>query len=177
MHVLQEILKHNSNTENHEILQERINKTRKMASPENIQIESQTVVKSKSDNSISSSASSLGPPLLDEEELKAISEATASADASYVPSQSLLSSNSPYPLIRNVDGLSLRRFNPNPSKFFAKDVIIPLRGKLNVPVHVTTSGSIVDYTLKSKDFDIGFGVSAEREDGITVVKVSFCPNI
>lgn len=170
MHVLQEILKHDSDIENKEAHQNRHSQTDDMVSSENTQTESQTVIKSNLDSSNSSSAPSLGPPVLDEEELKAISEATASADASYAPSQSLLSSNSPYPLIRNVDGLSLRRFNPHPSKFFAKDVIIPLRGKLNVPVHVTTSGSIVDYTIQSKDFDIGFGVSAEREDGITVVK-------
>jgi hypothetical protein len=105
-------------------------------------------------------------------ESEAIAMATKAADESYVPSQSLMSSSSPYPLIRSVDGISLKKYNPDPSRFSAKDVIVPLRGKLNVPIHVTVSGSIVDYTVESKDFDIGFGVVAEREEGVTVVKVS-----
>mmetsp|Transcript_1388 Transcript_1388/g.2527 ORF Transcript_1388/g.2527 Transcript_1388/m.2527 type:complete len:328 (+) Transcript_1388:239-1222(+) len=103
-------------------------------------------------------------------ETEAIALATKAADESYVPSQSLMSSSSPYPLIRSVDGISLKKYNPDPSRFSAKDVIVPLRGKLNVPIHVTVSGSIVDYTVESKDFDIGFGVVAEREEGVTVVK-------
>ncbi len=103
---------------------------------------------------------------------EAISMATKAADESYQPSQSLLSSSSPYPLIRSVDGISLKTYNPEPSRFSAKDVIVPLRGNLNVPIHVTASGSVVDYQVECKDFDIGFGVVAEREEGVTVVKVS-----
>jgi hypothetical protein len=83
-----------------------------------------------------------------------------------------LTSSSPYPLIRSVDGISLKRYNPDPSRFSAKDVIVPLRGQLNIPIHVVTSGSVVDYTVESKGFDIGFGIEAEREEGVTVVKVS-----
>lgn len=166
MHLIQEVVRHDSEFLNQDSSIENMTSTEK-------ETESlKGTMNHKSDESITSSASSFSPPSLDESEMKAIAEATAAADANYVPSQTLLSSNSPYPLIRSVDGLSLKRFNPNPSKFCAKDVIIPLRGKLNVPVHVTTSGSIVDYIIKSKDFDIGFGVTAEREEGITVVKVS-----
>lgn len=166
MHIIQEVVRHDSEF----VDQNSSEKLDRMNSTEKETESLKGTNNHKSDESISSSASSFSPPALDESELKAIAEATASADANYVPSQTLLSSNSPYPLMRSVDGLSLKRFNPNPSKFSAKDVIIPLRGKLNVPVHVTTSGSIVDYIIKSKDFDIGFGVTAEREEGITVVK-------
>lgn len=103
-------------------------------------------------------------------EAEAISIATKAADENYQPSQSNLASSSPYPLIRSVDGIALKTYNTEPSRFSAKDVVIPLRGNLNVPIHVTTSGSIVDYTVECKDFDVGFGVIAEREEGVTVVK-------
>lgn len=105
-------------------------------------------------------------------EARAIAEATASADASYTPPVSLLNSSSPYPLIRSVDGMSLKKYNPAPSVFTARGVPVPLRGVLNVPIHVTIGGSVVDYTVESKDFDIEFGVVAEREEGVTVVSVS-----
>jgi hypothetical protein len=108
--------------------------------------------------------------LEDSSDAEAIALATKAADENYVPSQSLLNSSSPYPLIRSVDGISLKRYNPDPSLFYAKDVIVPLRGTLNVPIHVTTSGSIVDYTVDCAGYDIGFGITAEREEGVTVVK-------
>lgn len=110
-------------------------------------------------------------PILPEEEADAIAEATKAAYENYKPSQSLLKNPSPYPLIRSVDGISLKKYNAEPSVFSAKDVIVPLRGKFSVPVHVTSSGSIVDYTVESTNFDVGFGIVAEREEGVTVVKV------
>jgi len=119
---------------------------------------------SPSESAISSSSSQ-------QTEAQAISIATKAADENYQPSQSLLSSSSPYPLIRSVDGISLKTYNSEPSRFSAKDVMVPLRGNLNVPIHVTASGSVVDYVVECKDFDIGFGVIAEREEGVTVVKV------
>lgn len=105
-----------------------------------------------------------------ETEMEAIAEATKVADESYKPSQSLLQSSSPYPLIRSVDGISLKTYNSNPSRFSATDMNVPLRGKLNVPIHVTSSGSVVEFTVECKDYDIGFGISAEREEGVTIVK-------
>eukprot|EP01083_Nonionella_stella_P048997 130702_1 len=104
-----------------------------------------------------------------EVEAKAIAEATLSANASYTPPASLLNSPSPYPLIRSVDGMSLKKYNPAPSIFTARGVPVPLRGKLNVPIHVTIGGSVVEYSVESEDYDIGFGVVAEREEGVTVV--------
>lgn len=105
----------------------------------------------------------------EELEAKAIAEATASANANYTPPTSTLNSPSPYPLIRSVDGMSLKKYNATPSIFTARDVPVPLRGKFTVPIHVTLGGSIVEYTVASKDYDIGFGIVAEREEGVTVV--------
>lgn len=106
----------------------------------------------------------------EDEDAKAVSKAIASADASYTPPSSLLNSPSPYPLIRSVDGMSLKNYNPSPSIFTARSVPVPLRGKLDVPIHVTIAGSVVEYTVESEAFDIAFGVVAEREEGVTVVR-------
>lgn len=102
-------------------------------------------------------------------EAKAIAEATASADASYTPSASVMSNASPHPLLKSVDGVSLTKLNTNPGIFMARAVPIPLRGKLNIPIHVTMGGSIVEYSVEAQDYDIAFGVVAEREEGVTVV--------
>lgn len=102
-------------------------------------------------------------------EAKAIADATASADASYTPSATLLSDPSPHPLLKSVDGPSLSKYSQKPAVFIARSVPIPLRGKLDVPIHVTNAGSIVEYTIESENYDISFGIIAEREEGITVV--------
>ncbi len=121
--------------------------------------------------SVSIAASAASISLGEEAEAAAIAEATKAAYENYKPSQSLLKNSSPYPLIRAVDGLSLKEYNAEPSVFAAKNVSIPLRGKFSVPIHVTSSGSVVDYTVESQKYDIGFGIVAEREEGTTVVKV------
>lgn len=108
----------------------------------------------------------------EDEDAKAVSKAIASADASYTPPSSLLNSPSPYPLIRSVDGMSLKNYNPSPSIFTARSVPVPLRGKLDVPIHVTIAGSVVEYTVESEAYDIAFGVVAEREEGVTVVRAT-----
>lgn len=105
-----------------------------------------------------------------EAEVEAIAEANKAANEKYTPSQSLLQNSSPYPLIRSVDGISLKKYNPNPSRYSASDLIVPLRGQVDFPIHVTNSGSIVEYSVECKDYDIGFGIRAEREEGVTMVK-------
>lgn len=104
-----------------------------------------------------------------EEEARAIAQATKSADSSYKPPASLLNSASPYPLIRSVDGMSLKKYDSTPAVYLAKKLPIPLRGKINVPIPISIGGSVVEYSVESEDFDIGFGVVAEREEGVTVV--------
>lgn len=94
----------------------------------------------------------------------------ASADSSYVPSPSLLSSDDPLPLLSQVDGPSLRAFSAKPSVYQAKSVPVALRSKFDVPIHVTAGGSVVEYEISTEDYDIAFGVTAEREEGITHVK-------
>lgn len=182
MHLIQAIIHQDSTTTNE--------RTREKVIPQEASIpitmakENSSISSADSDtqdqlqNEIHSTSSSLSDEnpndhcSVDDSDVEAVALATKTADENYLPSQSLMSSSSPYPLIRSVDGISLKRYNPSPSRFSAKDVIVPLRGELNIPIHVVTSGSIVDYSVQSKDFDIGFGIEAEREEGVTIVKVS-----
>eukprot|EP00956_Cyclotella_meneghiniana_P019214 scaffold32744_cov72-Cyclotella_meneghiniana.AAC.6 len=104
-------------------------------------------------------------------EEKAIAQAMESADASYIPSPSLLASDDPNPLLSQVDGPSLSsEFLTTPSVYQAKSVPVALRAKFDVPIHVTAGGSVVEYEISSELYDIGFGVTAEREEGVTNVK-------
>mmetsp|Transcript_2339 Transcript_2339/g.4979 ORF Transcript_2339/g.4979 Transcript_2339/m.4979 type:complete len:284 (-) Transcript_2339:243-1094(-) len=105
-------------------------------------------------------------------EARAIAQAMQSADASYVPSPSLLSSDAAGPLLAQVDGPSLVNFNGKPSVYQAKKVPVALRAKFDVPIHVTAGGSVVEYEIATAEYDISFGVTAEREEGVTNVKES-----
>lgn len=166
MHLIQAIIHQDSTTTNE--------RTREKVIPQEASIpitmakENSSISSADSDtqdqlqNEIHSTSSSLSDEnpndhcSVDDSDVEAVALATKTADENYLPSQSLMSSSSPYPLIRSVDGISLKRYNPSPSRFSAKDVIVPLRGELNIPIHVVTSGSIVDYSVQSKYFDIGF---------------------
>lgn len=104
-------------------------------------------------------------------EARAIAQAMHSADAAYYPSPSLLASDDPKPLLLQVDGPSLVEFHSTiPSVYQAKAVPIALRARVDVPIHVVSGGSIVEYTISTDLYDIAFGVTAEREEGITNVK-------
>jgi len=107
--------------------------------------------------------------LLREAEVKAIADATASANASYIPSNALMSNPSPSALIESVDGISISEYNQSPSLFTAHSVPIALRATLDVPIVITNGGSVVEYTVESEDYDINFGIKAEREEETTVV--------
>mmetsp|Transcript_31750 Transcript_31750/g.46832 ORF Transcript_31750/g.46832 Transcript_31750/m.46832 type:complete len:272 (+) Transcript_31750:236-1051(+) len=105
-------------------------------------------------------------------EAKAVEEATATADESFTPSPSLLNASSPEALLQQVDGPSLKGYEAKESVYVGKNVPVAVRSKLQFPIHVTAPGSIVEYKVESKGYDIGFSIIAEREEGITVVKES-----
>jgi hypothetical protein len=105
-------------------------------------------------------------------EAKAVAEATATADDSFTPSPSLLNASSPEALLHQVDGPSLSGYEAKESVYVGKSVPVAVRAKMEVPIHVTAPGSIIEYSIESKGYDINFAVVAEREEGTTVVKVS-----
>ena len=143
------------------------------------------MTKEESQQADSSSASATDeatyePSLADEEaasaaalEEKAIAQAMQSADSSYVPSPSLLATEDPEPLLTQVDGPALSTYEATkPSVYQAKAVPVALRAKFDVPIHITAGGSVVEYEISTDKYDIGFGVTAEREEGVTNVRES-----
>eukprot|EP00339_Tiarina_fusa_P027496 CAMPEP_0117032838 /NCGR_PEP_ID=MMETSP0472-20121206/23511_1 /TAXON_ID=693140 ORGANISM="Tiarina fusus, Strain LIS" /NCGR_SAMPLE_ID=MMETSP0472 /ASSEMBLY_ACC=CAM_ASM_000603 /LENGTH=315 /DNA_ID=CAMNT_0004741593 /DNA_START=257 /DNA_END=1204 /DNA_ORIENTATION=+ len=103
-------------------------------------------------------------------EAKAVAEATATADAAFTPSPSLLNASSATVLLKQVDGPSLKDYEGKESIYVGRSVPVTAGGALAVPIQVTTPGSVVEYAVENKQYDIGFGITAEREEGVTVVK-------
>jgi hypothetical protein len=104
-------------------------------------------------------------------EAKAVAEATATADAAYVPSPALLNASTPEPLLRQVDGPSLKDYQGKESVYVGRSVPIAAGGSLTIPIQVSSPGSVVEYAVENKAYDFGFGIVAERDEGITIVKV------
>jgi hypothetical protein len=57
------------------------------------------------------------------------------------------------------------------SVYVGRSVPIAAGGSLMIPIQVSTPGSVVEYAVENKQYDFGFGITAEREEGITIVKV------
>ena len=106
-------------------------------------------------------------------EAKAVAEATATADRAFTPSPSLLNSASPTALLKQVDGPSLANYKDTESVYVGRSIPVSAGSSLSVPIQVNTPGSIVEYAAENKSHDIGFGITAEREEGITIVQVRF----
>lgn len=108
---------------------------------------------------------------LEEMEAKAVDKAKANADAAFRPPQSILNAQSATVLLQQVDGPSLKTYQNNESVYVGRSVPVAAGGKLNLPIIVSTPGSVVEYAVEIKAYDIGFAIKAEREEGITIVKV------
>jgi hypothetical protein len=104
-------------------------------------------------------------------EARAVAEATATADAAYVPSPSLLNASTAGPVLAQVDGPSLADYEGKESIYVGRSVPISAGGSLIIPIQVSTPGSVVEYAVENKQYDFSFGITAEREEGITIVKV------
>jgi hypothetical protein len=118
---------------------------------------------------------------MQELEARAVAKAKATADAAFRPSPSILNAASPHVLLEQVDGASLSDYEAKESVYVGRGVPLAAGGKLNVPIQVTTPGSVVEYAVELKQYDIGFGITAERDEGVTVVRelsridASMCP--
>jgi hypothetical protein len=104
-------------------------------------------------------------------EAKAVEKATATADAQFAPSPSLLNASTASALLVQVDGPDLSTYEAKESIYVGRSVPVSSGGSLTVPIQVTTPGSVVEYAVEMKQYDIGFGITAEREGGVTIVKV------
>jgi len=106
-------------------------------------------------------------------EAKAVAEATATADAQFVPSVSLMNSTDPNAILEQVDGLrDLSDYQDKDSVYVGRSVPITAGGSLEIPIQVGTPGSVVEYAVENKQYDFGFSITAERDESVTIVKES-----
>ena len=106
---------------------------------------------------------------LQEMEAKAVAEANATADAAFQPSPSVLNASTAAPLLDQVDGPTLKGYEGKDSVYVGRSVPVSAGGSLTVPIQVTTPGSVVEYAVENKQYDIEFGITAERDEGVTIV--------
>jgi len=109
---------------------------------------------------------------LQELEARAVDKAKATADAAFRPSPSALNSQSVAALLEQVDGPSLSTYEGKESVYVGRGVPVGAGSRLNVPIQVTAPGSVVEYSVEIKSYDVGFAITAERDEGVTVVKAS-----
>jgi hypothetical protein len=99
---------------------------------------------------------------------RAVAQATASADAAYKPCAAILNSVVANDLVAQVDGLLLtnesemEQYSSSTLTYQATNVPLKLRETLEIPIHVSTSGSVVQYKLTTLNYDIGFSIVAHR---------------
>ena len=72
-------------------------------------------------------------------------------------------------LLQQVDGCSLEEYEGKESVYMGHSV--PMRSKITIPIHVMAPGSVMEYAMESKFYDISFGITAKWEEGVTIVKV------
>ncbi|GKY95732.1 hypothetical protein MPSEU_000534000 [Mayamaea pseudoterrestris] len=103
-------------------------------------------------------------------ESRAVDRAKATVDNNFKPSASVLNAPSATLLLQQVDGPSLQTYQGKESIYVGRSVPIAAGGRHDVPIHVTTPGSVVEYAVELPAYDIGFCIMAERDEGSTVVK-------
>jgi len=111
---------------------------------------------------------------LEEMEAQAVDKAKVTADAAFRPSPSILNAQQPTVLLQQVDGPPLDQYDAKESVYVGRSLRIPAGGDLHVPIHVITPGSVVEYVVELQGMDISFGITAERDEGVTIVKVRCC---
>lgn len=120
---------------------------------------------------IMSSSHDVDQRRFEEMEAKAVDRAKASADAAFRPSPSILNAQSAAVLLQQVDGPSLKTYEGTESVYVGRAVPLAAGSKLNIPINVSTPGSVVEYAVELMAYDVEFSITAEREEGITIVKV------
>ena len=108
---------------------------------------------------------------VEEMEAQAVDKAKATADSSFRPSNFIMNATTSEPLLAAVDGPSLATYEGKESVYVGRMIPVAAGGKLELPIHVGTPGSVVEYSIELAHYDIDIAIQAERDDGITIVKV------
>lgn len=100
---------------------------------------------------------------------EAVNKAIVASDVSYKPPQTVLDSKSLGPLLAQVDGPSLFKYNGEEAVYSGRSTKIYGGSTLDIPIRVSAPGSIVEYTIEKKSYDFGLGIVAKLEQGGTTV--------
>jgi len=106
---------------------------------------------------------------------EAVNKAIAASDDNYVPPQTVLDSRSPNPLLEQVDGPSLLKYEGKGATYTGRSTKVYGGSTFDVPIRVTAPGSIVEYTIEKKSYDFGLGIIAKLDQGGTTVVKPMTP--
>lgn len=104
-------------------------------------------------------------------EAKAVDKAKATADAAFTPALSILNAKTAEPLLALIDGPALGTYDAKESVYVGRSIPVPAGKTITVPIQVAIPGSVVDYSIELTNYDIGLAIDAERDEGVTIVKV------
>jgi len=99
-----------------------------------------------------------------------MAEAQGKEDESFTPSDKLLNAASAEAIMEQVDGPSLTNYDNKEATFVGKRVVVKPGGKIEVPINVTAPGSVVQYTVESKGYDIALCVKSTKEGTTNIVR-------
>jgi hypothetical protein len=80
------------------------------------------------------------------------SQANAVVDAVYRPSTLIFNSDDPSLLLSTIDGPSLEDYDAKESIYVGRSIPIVAGASLNVPIHISHPGSIVEYVVEIKSY-------------------------
>lgn len=104
-------------------------------------------------------------------EALAVDKAKATADAAFKPSAAVLNAKTADALLALVDGPHIDTYDGKESVYVGRSIPLAAGKILVVPIQVSVPGSVVDYSIEVPNHDVGLSIEAERDEGITVVKV------
>jgi len=106
---------------------------------------------------------------------EAVNKAIAASDDNYKPPQTVLDSRSLNPLLEQVDGPSLAKYDGKESTYSGRSTKVYGGSTLDIPIRVSAPGSIVEYTIEKKSYDFGLGIIAKLDQGGTTVVKALSP--
>jgi len=106
---------------------------------------------------------------------EAVNKAISASDGNYVPPQTVLDSKSLNPLLEQVDGPSLLKYDGKEATYSGRSTKVYGGSTLDIPIRVSAPGSIVEYTIEKKSYDFGLGIIAKLDQGGTTIVKPMIP--
>jgi ParB-like chromosome segregation protein Spo0J len=106
---------------------------------------------------------------------EAVNKAISASDDNYVPPQTVLDSKSLNPLLEQVDGPSLLKYDGKEATYSGRSTKVYGGSTLDIPIRDSAPGSIVEYTIEKKSYDFGLGIIAKLDQGGTTIVKPMTP--